>query len=191
MKLNKNRKNNKKIVSFVMATALVVALITTYTVVAYQKSFWPFMPDQTTINEPNNDINYDPPTQQEIEDSQDAKKNNLDDDEDNDSPTSTSGNLRHIEVGVAFADEINGQIEIRAFTPSVVESDGICTATLTKNSATVTKSSQAFIDSTTSVCQPIKIALSEFQQSGDWSLVVSYKSSKSQGKSEIIEVRVP
>lgn len=191
MKINKNRKSNKKAVLLSVAIILLVALVTTYSVVAYKKSLWPFQPGTIQVNGDDDNINYDPPTQQEINDSQNAKKDNLDNDKQDDPSNSTSGNLKSIEVGVSFADVMDGQVEVRAFTPSVVESDGTCTATLTKNSATVTKVSKAFIDSTTSQCQPIKIALSEFQQSGSWSLLVSYKSSKSQGKSEIIEVRIP
>lgn len=190
MKTNKNRKKSKKVLFIVGLAILSIAIITTYGAVAYKKDFWPFNIQAQQDSKDDNSINYEPPTDQEVKDSQDGKKN-IPDDNDTDNSNNNTGNLKSIEVGVAFADVIDGNIEVRAFTPSVVESDGTCTATLTKGSATVSAKSQAFIDSTTSQCQPIKIALSEFAQSGSWNLFVSYISAKSQGKSEIIEVQIP
>lgn len=170
-----------------MFIILIIVVTTTYGVVAFNKGLWP-LNNSRQNNDDNGSINYGPPTDQEVKDSQDGKKGIPDDNEKTDSNTSDA---RRVEVGVAFANVINKNVEVRAFTPSVVESDGVCTATLTKGSAIVSAKSQAFIDSTTSQCQPIKIALSEFTQPGSWSLVVSYISAKSQGKSEIIEVQIP
>lgn len=167
--------------------AILVGIITTYSVIAHDKGLWPFNmqaqqnPDTTNTHQP---------TDKQSADSQDGKKNIPDDNNGKDSSSNT-GDLKNIEVGVSFASVLGRDVEIRAFTPSVVESDGTCTALLTQGSATVLAESQAFIDSTTSQCQPIKIDLSEFTQSGTWNLFVSYKSAKSQGKSEIIEVLIP
>ncbi len=131
-------------------------------------------------------INYSPPTDQEVDASQDGKKNN-----DNSSTDPQSeANKRKVSVGIAFAnyDPDEKAVDIRAFTPDAIEGDGQCTATLTKGAQTVTQSSRAFIDFTSSQCEPILIATSKFSSGGTWKLTVSYSSSKSTGISPVMEV---
>lgn len=188
MKVNKNRKNNKKIALLALVAAIVVVGVTAYGVLAYQKSMWPFTGAELS-DQSDDSVNYGPPTQNEVEHSQDAKKDAYENKDDSDTQGNSSSKMQ-VEVGVAFADIIDGSLEVRAFTPSVVEGDGTCTVTAIKGASTVTGTSKAFIDSTTSQCQPIKIPVSSLS-SGTWQVSVDYSSSKSFGKSEIIEVRVP
>lgn len=166
--------------------AVVVLLALGYFGYAYaSQSLWPFAAEETTQDDSN--INYDPPTEQEEAASQDGKKNGA-----GQETEVTEEDLQNISVGIAYAgfDDQEGVVDIRAFTPDVIESDGTCTATLTLNGQTVTASSKAFIDSTSSQCEPILIPLSEFPVSGQWQLIVDYASAKSKGTSATMTVEV-
>lgn len=181
--------NRKKVI--LIATILAVVLLSGAATLAYTQKWWPFA-------EPNNHvidgINYGPPTDEEIENSQNAKKDILDEDEKtnaNNSSNNDTSNLKKVSIGVSHADVYNNNVEVRAFIDGVVEGTGTCTATLTQSGAqSVTKSSKAFIDASTSQCQPILIPLSQFSQKGTWTLIVTYKSPTSTGESEKITVNI-
>jgi hypothetical protein len=130
-----------------------------------------------------NTVNLDPPTQQEVDESQQGKQDIIDND---DKDTDTDS----VEVGVASAFNTGEVLDIRAFVPGVIEGDGKCTATLTRNNLTVTRTVDAFIDARTTQCRANAIPLSEFSQSGIWNLVVSYQSSKHSGTSSKMEVEI-
>lgn len=190
-----NRLAGKKIA---IASGIVLLLLLSYGGLSYSQSWWPFSNgNNASISEEDkpkavNEVNYDPPTQEEIDRSQDGKKNSAaNEQEDTEGKKETDSSKNSVSIGIAFADVVGNNVEIRAFTPSVIEGDGKCTAQLTKSSAKVTESSSAFIDSTSSVCQPIAIPVSKFKQSGSWSLVVMYDSSTSKGISDSISVVIP
>ena len=176
-----------------MTIATAVLLLAGATALAYNQKWWPFTSPENYIID---GINYGPPTEEEIENSQNAKKDIIEEDENNDSSENTSNNggdfdLRKVNVGISHSEVFNGNVEIRAFVSGVVEGTGTCTATLTQSGAqTVTESKKAFIDSTTSQCEPILIPVSEFNVSGDWTLIVNYKSPTSYGESEKIIVNI-
>jgi hypothetical protein len=182
----KKQKNVRLILILVGAAILVLALA--FTALAYTQKWWPFAQAEDLIID---GVNYGPPTEQEIESSQDAKKNILEEDKaSGDGSNGNSTNLKTANVGVSHSEVIDGNLEVRAFIGNVVES-GTCTATLTRTgSETVTKSSRAFVDASTSQCEPILIPVGEFDETGEWTLVVSYKSSTSAGESEKITVSI-
>lgn len=186
MKINKNSKKRSKIPTFFGLIAIAVVLVTAYGVMAYAQSWWPF---SSYTPAQDNSIYYGPPTDHELEHNQDAKKDAYESKTDEQEPETQD--LKSVEVGISFADVMGDNVEIRAFIPGVVEGDGTCYATLTHQGVNVSESSKAFIDSSTSQCRPIKIPLNKFQMGGQWDLTITYKSSKSQGKSEIIEVEIP
>lgn len=181
MRTNKNPANKNKGVALAIVALIFLFLAGGGLALAYAQSTWPFSKSADPVSST-------PQIQDDTTASQEGKQNGKKTD-DSDSESKTTP--RQIEVGVSFADIINDTVEIRAFTPDVVEGDGTCTATLTKGSEKVTATSQAFIDSTSSQCRPITILLTKFQQAGNWSLTVSYKSANSQGVSESIEVQLP
>ena len=178
---------------------IVIILVVAYVGFAYTtKSAWPFV----TTAEPeapsaDTSINYQPPTEQEVESSQDAKKNNAHQDADNQNDSGHTGEQntvtkQSVSVGVAFAsyDKDEKAVDVRAFTPDVIEGNGTCTATFTKDGKSVTRSSKAFIDYSTSQCEPILIPESEFTSTGTWRLTVSYSSTKHEGVSPVVMVDV-
>lgn len=180
--------NNQKIIISIIVVLLL--LIGGWIVYAKMNNAWPFPVNSTSTPslQDGDSINYDPPTQEEIENSQNGKNNSKQEGDDNKKPTSK----RSVSVGIAFADYDAQEmaIDIRAFTPDVIESDGTCIATLIHGTQKVTQSSRAFIDSSSSQCEPILIPESNFSEKGTWKLTVSYGSSKSSGVSPSMDVRV-
>lgn len=176
------RKNKRATIIVILAT---LALLVGVVALVYSQKWWPF-------NGPGNfiidGVNYGPPTEEEIQNSQNAKKDIIE--EEDESNDSTDG-LKTVNIGVSYSEVNNGNVEVRAFVSGVIEGTGACTATLTKAGAqTVTKSVEAFVDASTSQCKPIFIPVSEFDQSGEWILVVSYKSPTSSGESEEITITI-
>lgn len=163
---------------------------------AYTQHVWPFSnpsaTNKTAGNDQENSINYDPPTNQEIDEGQEAKKNNPTNEQPSTDKT-PSQQKKVVDVGISYADIYSSNLEIRAFTNGIIEGTGTCTATVTmKNmeSMRVTKSSKAFIDATSTVCEPIYIPTSQLH-SGTWQVVVVFSSPDHEGKSETVEVKVP
>lgn len=190
----KKQKLSKKLLPIVIISAVAVLALGYFGYTYVTKNTWPFAAQ--TINsaaKPEDSINYDAPTEQELENSQEAKENNAQRSQSNTEnvePSNTS--TAPISVGVAYAayDTTKGMIDIRAFTPDVIEGTGTCTAELTLNGSTVTGESKAFIDFSSSQCEPILIKRSDFPIAGTWNLVVSYHSPTSNGNSPAMEVEI-
>lgn len=180
MKLKKSKKLSKKLaVIAVILIMLVIASAVLY-VFVFNKNFHG---NNTPVTSPNQEINYNPPTSQEIKESEDIKKNTVD-------PQKTTQNTANVNVVVANTYVNGSNLEIRAFVLGIVEGNGNCSAVLTKDSTSVNGSSKAFADATTTQCEPIVIPLSKFPQSGNWSLKVNYSSEKYSGVSQALEVQL-
>lgn len=186
MKTIKRKSKSKS--TLVIIIIVGIALLASTAALAYSQKWWPFdWPERFIVD----GINYGPPTQQEIESGDDAKKKLLDDAKNNNQDDTDSESRKVVNVGVSFADKIESNLEVRAFVSGVVEGTGTCTATLTKSgSQPVSKSSKAFINVSTSQCQPILIPLGDFDKAGEWVLVVTYASPTSAGESEKITITI-
>lgn len=200
MQINTPKKRTKTKVLVITALVVVALLIGGLTYAYFQK-VWPFASTQknvaTDTKTDTNTVNYDPPTNQEVKDSQDGKKNsdNTSDDspKKDDTGSSTTKPKKTASVGIAYADVNGNNLEIRAFTNSVIEGTGTCTATATMvgmSDMKVTKSSEAFIDASSTQCRPIYIPLSQLH-SGSWKVSVKFASPDYTGKSETVEVKIP
>lgn len=177
---------NKKTLILPLIIAAVLILIGYFAFAYISKSVWPFAEPATTSDSET----YSPPTEQEVTDSQDAKKNNAGQEEGTETPEQTPGETISVAIAYADFDQTENAIDIRAFTPDVIEGTGTCTATLTQGGQSITRSSKAFIDSTSSQCQPILIPVNDFPASGTWQLVVTYSSEKYKGASSPMNVEV-
>lgn len=179
----KTKKSLKPVIISVIAVLLIAGSVGAYFLVLKNNQEPTDTPDDSSVN-------YEPPTKQEVDSSQDGKKNNSGQSEETPTSSPQENGKRKVSVGIAFAnyDPDEKAVDIRAFTPDTIEGDGKCTATLTQGSKTVTQSSEAFIDSSSSQCEPILISASKFGSGGTWKLSVSYTSSKSTGVSPAMEV---
>lgn len=188
MKIARKQTAWKKIA--LVGSAVVLVLVAAYGVGAKQLQLWPFSgPSKTFVNDPSGKVNYSPPTEQEIKNSQDAKKNSPEQEPSPKSSPSTNASKRPISVGISYAGiNTEGKLEVRAFTPEIIEGSGTCTTTATNGSLTLTKSSPAFVDASSSICEPMYISSPDLR-SGDWYVTVAYSSPDAQGTSDKVKVQ--
>ncbi len=175
-----NRKSSRT--PFV-AAVLIVAVLSLGAV------FWYFSASGSKMSDTPNTINYDPPTKQDKKEAEDNKKELAKDTASSDKPKDSTS-TQTIQVAVSDATQYGDVVEVRAFIPEVIESDGSCTAIFTLNDNRLEKKVAAFIEATTTQCRPIDVPVSEFSQSGTWNLVVKYNSAYSRGESSIRKVEV-
>lgn len=111
-----------------------------------------------------------------------------------DTPTSTGGVTQKTKVTpeITYAtQERSGQpIEVRGFVPQIYEDGGTCLATFTRGTQSVSKSSTGFKNVSYTTCPTITLARSSFPSSGDWTLILSYKSATSEGSSQSQVIKV-
>ncbi len=79
---------------------------------------------------------------------------------------------------------------INAYISGILEKDGTCTAVFTKGSIQLTKTAAGFQNVSYTQCAPIELEPG-FLSDGSWTVLVKYKSDKSEGSSDsqIIEVK--
>lgn len=190
MKSISKKTNNKKVYVAVTLSILSLAALTYFSVAFFTQSLWPYTTStgesstyskKATANSEST-IDYSEPTPDEIKASQDGKKNTTEESAEDNSSKQTAV------VAVTYSSVTNGKFEIRAFTPSTVEGGGTCEAVLKKGTLTVTAGSTAFIDSSTTQCNPIYIDTDQFPQKGEWILTVTFSSKDTSGTSEKVKV---
>jgi len=144
-----------------------------------------------TLTGASSTINYDPPTKQEQQAANNQKATNDAKQDAIDQAQTTKQPVSIIVSDATYYQFDGNQVEVRAYISNLYESDGVCTATLTHNDKTVTKTSNAFKDAKTTQCGALDIPRSEFSDPGDWQLVVSYASALSSGqsKSQIVSIK--
>lgn len=120
---------------------------------------------------------------QEQEDAQ--KKDNSEQTQNNQQPPSSS----NATVVITDAGQYDNIIEVRAFVSNRYQ-DGTCKVTLTKNGLTVSKTTEAYKDATTTICTNPLFNRSEFSQAGDWQVIVEYNSLNYSGKSNPQTVQI-
>ncbi|MBI5357971.1 hypothetical protein HZB74_03955 [Candidatus Saccharibacteria bacterium] len=100
------------------------------------------------------------------------------------SQTSTTKKTVSVVITNAQADSIT------SYVSGVFEDGGTCTATITKGSSEIIKTSKGFKDATHTTCAPIFLKSSDFPSSGTWAVKMSYSSSTSEGQSQTVNIEV-
>ena len=175
---------NKSILTPVLIILLV--LIGGYFSYAYfSGDSWPFRSEGTTAPRSYEQDSSTSGSTRTIEDdaeSQDAKKRIIEEEDD------PSASKERADVVITSAKIINGYLEVRAFTDSVIES-GECTLVAAHESLLQSLTSPAFIDASSTICQPFRINTDELAD-GTWSITVAVKTASSEGQSEMVEVDI-
>ena len=149
----------------------------------FTKRTWPFVPTTPTASYEND--GQTPGTVRTIEDeseSQNAKKRAIDKQNNPTTPVSTSS------VTISYADVINNNLEVRAFTSSIIE-PGTCTFKITKDGNIKKYEKPAFIDAKSTICEPLIVTASSFT-SGIWKVEVEMKTETTTGQSAAVEVNI-
>lgn len=126
-----------------------------------------------------NDVNFNPPSEAEISDTEQHKKELANDTLP--STGNTTDGRKVVSPVISYVDKTT----VNAYVTGIFEEGGTCTATLTKGSKTITKTSTGFQNASYTQCAPMDLTGSSIE-SGDWSVVVSYSSSTASGKSETL-----
>lgn len=185
MKKISQRKNKKTIILLFSFSIIIIAIA--YGFIASAYSLWPYQTKetnpQTIERKSKDDKNASDPTYPSV-------KNNGEDKQSSD----TSGPDKNtekvsVQVGITSASTQGSQVEVRAFVSGTIEGDGTCVATFTKNSKVVTASSKAFIDVSTTQCEPIVIDSSKLG-TGKWAISVAYQSDAHEGSSASVELNL-
>jgi cytoskeletal protein RodZ len=165
---------SKKTILIVLATLIAVAAIA-YVINNHQNSKYT-SPQTISNTSGKSQVNLSPPTPQEKADTE-AHKQSLENPPA--APPTTSGGKKQV-TPVITSNNGSTSYKASAYVTGVFEEGGICTATATKGSATVTGNSIGIENSNYTTCPPISLNLSP----GTWALSVSYSSAKAEGKSE-------
>lgn len=131
---------------------------------------------------PTNSINYEPPTDQEISETEQHKRSI-------DSQNNTVEEER-APSGVTPIITSADQTTVRAYISGISEDGGTCTATFTQGTVSFPKQSSGFRDVNSTICEPIRLDRSDFNNGGEWSVVIAYKSSLVEGKSQEVKIKV-
>lgn len=169
-------KNRKKIV--VLSLVVVALLVSGLSFMLLQRS-------NSSVEIPEgiagrSDIDYSPPTEQEkaagdTQKDKTIKQQELD-----------SEQTQHSEANVVITDASyypnDNTVEVRGYISNIFEDGGTCTATFTQGNQTITKTSQAFKDASTTQCGAINTPRGEFPAGGTWNVELSYQSSTANGQ---------
>lgn len=149
----------------------------------------PFL--DSSSNEPkDNNINYGPPTEEEKKAGDETKST------DQSKPltatpsvnTTTKQSVTPIIVTIGQEDDTKN-VTARGLIPSIFESGGTCTLTLTKAEQSVSESNPAVVDAQSITCGQIEVDRSKLS-SGAWGAVIGYSSGTYEGKSSEAMVEV-
>lgn len=139
-------------------------------------------------NGSNPEAGYTGPSEDQEKTEAEANKTNADkraelEKEDSQTKTTTK---KSVSVVITNA-QVNS---INSYVSGVFEDGGTCTATITKGSSQILKTSEGFKDATHTTCAPIFLKRSDFSSSGTWSVKVSYSSVTSEGQSQAVNIEV-
>ncbi len=184
MKIENKKQFNKILVTAGGAVLLLFTVGFTYA----------YFADNTPEDAAENDPGQTTATDAEPSGSQSAKERIFEEgNNSNDKPNKPSDGdteKESVTVGISYADVFEGQLDVRAFTPDVVEGNGTCTATVSKQGyESVIKTVEAFIDASSTICNPIYIPVSDLAP-GTWTVNVSFSSPTHEGSSGPVEVEV-
>jgi len=175
---NKRKNRAKKVWLACVSLVIVLSLAGFFT-------YRHFSADQKapTAEAPVNQINYDPPTEEEKQETENQKDQII-----NNTPTETSvdtAGKKVVKPVIASADKSGAS----AYITGIFEEGGTCTATYTHDNDKITTTSTGFQNSNYTSCAPLTLQ-SPLNISGNWELVVSYSSNQSAGSSapQVIKV---
>ncbi len=174
MKIKRKRISKRVLVAIIVAACIVGSVA--YIVYA-QKA------DNDT-NKKRKSITYSGPSEQDKKDAEDENSSASKREEIENNQSATTSSKKQVNPVITNANQSGDQVTVNAYISGVFEDGGTCTMTATKGTKTITRTSKAFADATTTNCSPLSIDRSAFSESGTWGVVVSYSSNSAEGKSQ-------
>lgn len=179
-------KLSKKSILIIVPLLVLGAAGATY---SYVRSADPTKPS-IAENEPanTNDINYDPPTEEE-QAAGDKRKEEIAKEEQARQESQNQTDKKEVAVIITDAGQYDDIIEVRSFVPNHYQ-DGTCSITFSKNSQTIVKKVPARKDVSTTICMNPLVKRTEFPGAGSWQVKVSYDASGAKGASETRTINI-
>ncbi|MCL2174288.1 hypothetical protein FWH58_03310 [Candidatus Saccharibacteria bacterium] len=88
------------------------------------------------------------------------------------------------QIRIVDASQYGDVFEVRAGMNNIMEENGQCSYTFTRNGQTLSRSSEAIFTGTGTDCKTIDIPVSDFPAKGEWQMVVKYSSATSAGTAD-------
>lgn len=188
---NKRYQKNKKVRSrkifYILPAVIIVVLLAGFGVwkFALHDTKQASNNEKSTAQKEDNSpkINYDPPTSQDKTDNDQHKDDLIK--QQNQTPPSTN-----VTLIITSSGQYDGNIEVSAIVPSIVEDGGTCTLTATLGGNKVTRQTAALRNAQSTSCPTFTVPRSEFAAAGNWTINVKYSSSSHNGTSENKTVKV-
>lgn len=137
----------------------------------------------------NSTVDYNPPTQEQIDAGNQIKEENTKQDESkpnennntpSDQPANTPAQQNTVGMNITAANQNGSMLQIRTLI-NIVSSSGTCTLNLTKSgSPTVTKTANVQALPSSSTCQGFDVPVAELS-SGTWTATVQYTNGATKG----------
>lgn len=177
----------------ILGTGLILVLITVAIVVFFVRK----SSESNKDIDPVETINYTEATDQEKEETAQNKEKVIANTEAQNSQNQTqTNNNQQAEkksvkpvIGYIGQNSPGSEVQANGYVPGVIEKDGMCTLTLTKNDSSV-KDSRVSIDNVQDTSCGLMIIPKSKLSNGTWTATLSYNSTKSSGTSEKVTVEV-
>ncbi|MDR1969884.1 MAG: hypothetical protein LBQ11_00850 [Candidatus Nomurabacteria bacterium] len=91
---------------------------------------------------------------------------------------------------IVDASQYDNIVEVRAGVTNLAEENGKCEFTFTKDTSSLTRTSDAIFSGTGIDCQTLEVPVENFPTKGAWKMVVKYSSATAAGISEIKTINV-
>jgi hypothetical protein len=139
--------------------------------------------------ESGHDVNLSPPTEEDKQ-QVDQTKDELGDDQTAPKPPTQPDSKATVSPFISYA-ALEGQTGVvNGYVGGVFEEGGTCTATFTRGSAKIVKTTTGFQDSDHTTCPPFNVARGELASAGTWDVILSYTSNTSTGSSPPSQVDI-
>jgi hypothetical protein len=180
---SKQRSQRKKRLLVTLAILLVAAL-SIGGFMAYRTS------NRASSTDTSDGINLAPPTEDDIKEAERHKQRLIDEEQKPGRSDPPEGQKRTVNPVIGFIQQSdNKNVESNGYITEAIEDDGTCTLTLEKNGQKVSVSKKAMPDAQSTVCGLMTIERSRLSP-GEWTATLNYSSSKNQGASKAVKIRV-
>lgn len=184
IKINRLLKNKiTYLVVFVLISTLVFFLV-----FSSNKNTSETIPE---IPKPLENINLNPPTEEEKQQAID-NKSKIDENEEKIKQNfeNTTNNKKIVKPLITFSGQYSDKIEVGSYIPEIFEDGGTCTAVFTINTSVISKQVNSVKEGRSTFCPLFSVESSEFSEKGIWNVIVKYESKLYFGESETTQMEI-
>lgn len=173
------KKHRKRVTKILLTGLIVGALVTSGVLLRADRSKQAGAPEATQSE-------VGPSTEQEKQETE-AHKDELAEQaqaEKDKPPVEEDAPKKSVTPVITNASQNATTVTVNSFVSGILENNGNCTMKAVKGSLTVSKTVQASANASTTDCAPFLVNRSDFPETGEWSVTVTYSSSTAEGTSQ-------